>query len=170
MSTVPVCVQYLPGMFTRHARMFTRHAFRMMNTGTPRPAECIQYVVCTCERETFEVALCLFCLFQTTCRAKRAVVVVGEERLLFIGARLFGAFVSRRFDRRSWVEHTCVLARQGKARQGMMERNLKYFLHRAKVLKQYRMFQRVLSKLRRSPEVGIAHEVSTVERVVMRQC
>eukprot|EP00750_Incisomonas_marina_P017460 INCI2054.1.p3 GENE.INCI2054.1~~INCI2054.1.p3 ORF type:complete len:134 (-),score=25.09 INCI2054.1:28-429(-) len=40
----------------------------------------------------------------------------------------------------------------------MMERNLKYFLHRAKVLKQYRMFQRVLSKLRRSPEVGIAHE------------
>ena len=40
-----------------------------------------------------------------------------------------------------------------------MERGLTYFIHRAKVLKQYRQFQRVISRLRRSPEIGVSHEV-----------
>jgi hypothetical protein len=40
-----------------------------------------------------------------------------------------------------------------------MERNLKYFIHRSKVLKQYRAFWKVVSKVKRSPEVGVAHTV-----------
>ena len=40
-----------------------------------------------------------------------------------------------------------------------MQRNLQFFLHRAKVLKQYRTFHRILNKIQRSPEIDVDVEV-----------